>query len=856
VITERLATALKDRYRIERELGTGGMATVYLAEDLKHKRKVALKVLKPELTALLGADRFVQEIETTASLQHPHILPLFDSGTADGLLFYVMPYIEGETLRDKLYRETQFGIDEAVRITREVADALDYAHRQGIVHRDIKPENVLLHDGRPMVADFGIALALSAAAGGRMTETGTSVGTPHYMSPEQATGDKQITGRSDVYSLASVLYEMLAGEPPHTGSSAQAVIMKIIAEPVKPVTALRKSVPPNVAAALTKALEKLPADRFDGAKAFADALADPHFTVKSAAAGAEVPLVRRGVPLWLFAGVTVSLVGLAAAALLHRPERPPGQVARFHENGRGIIRQVDVSPDGSRVVFHAVQIGSLWIRALDADSAEPLAAAPLLPYRISPDNETILGVTDNGDLVTESLDGTARTLAHLGPQATAIWGGHGFVYFEVGGGLARTPSGGGPIDTLIAADSDGGRQTPMDALPDGRTLVLVTATPQDTTAVLFDVDRRRSTPLFSVSGFGTHEIRYSQAGYLVYDELNRLVARPFDPRRGTVGSQTVLLSEGPTARRMGFGVGGNTLAYASLGGGAGVPRIVDRKGDRRALPTLPPGDYNSPVVSPDGRRIALRRYDPGGSRWEVGIYQMPSGPFTPLTRTGDAGARAWSADGQRVAYGYTGRPGVYWRRYDGSGTEERLLDRNTPDGFDLLPDNRRLVFADGNEVHMATIGGPESDSVVLRADEPIAGPRVSHDGRWIAYMMRGQPNQVFVQPFLRPGPRVQVSRRSGLDDRWSKGGHRLYFLDGDSFMEATLDIEGDSIRGTQVTRLFDRTYATFDPLPGDSLFVLVGPEGESGGEGAARAGDVTIIDNVGALLKRLASGGR
>src|SRR5690348_9126979 len=274
----RLTAALSDRYRIERELGVGGMATVYLAEDLKHERRVALKVLKPELAAVLGADRFVAEIKTTASLQHPHILPLFDSGTADGFLYYVMPYIEGETLRDKLNRETQLGIDEAVRIAKEVADALDYAHRHGVIHRDIKPENILLHDGRPMVADFGIALALSAAAGGRMTETGMSLGTPHYMSPEQATAEKEITGRSDIYSLGSVLYEMLTGNPPHTGATAQQIIMKIIAEPVAPVTAYRKSVPPNVAAAVAKSLEKLPADRFESAKGFAEALTSPGYT--------------------------------------------------------------------------------------------------------------------------------------------------------------------------------------------------------------------------------------------------------------------------------------------------------------------------------------------------------------------------------------------------------------------------------------------------------------------------------------------------------------------------------------------------------------------------------------------------
>src|SRR5687767_11060463 len=262
------------------------MATVYLAQDLKHDRKVALKVLKPELAAVLGAERFVIEIKTTAALQHPHILPLFDSGTADSFLFYVMPFIDGETLREKLNRETQLGVNEAVRIASDVADALHYAHSQGVVHRDIKPENILLANGRPMVADFGIALALSAAAGGRMTETGMSLGTPHYMSPEQATADKEITGRSDIYSLASMLYEMLTGNPPHTGATAQQIIMKIIAEPVQPVTAYRKSVPPNVASALARALEKLPADRFASAAEFAAALADRGFTVATGAATA------------------------------------------------------------------------------------------------------------------------------------------------------------------------------------------------------------------------------------------------------------------------------------------------------------------------------------------------------------------------------------------------------------------------------------------------------------------------------------------------------------------------------------------------------------------------------------------
>ncbi|HEX6944191.1 MAG TPA: serine/threonine-protein kinase, partial [Gemmatimonadaceae bacterium] len=308
-----LASALADRYRIERELGQGGMATVYLAEDLKHKRKVALKVLKPELAAVLGADRFVQEITTTAALQHPHILPLFDSGTAEGFLYYVMPFIQGETLRDKLNRETQLGVDEAVKIAIDVADALHYAHTQGVIHRDIKPENILLANGRPMVADFGIALAVSAAAGGRMTETGLSLGTPHYMSPEQATAEKEISARSDVYSLASVLYEMLTGQPPHVGGSAQQIIMRIVTDTARPVTELRKTVPPNVAAALARALEKLPADRFATAKDFAQALGNPGFTSARMTAGET--LATAG-PAWTRDPRSIGVMLAAFAALI------------------------------------------------------------------------------------------------------------------------------------------------------------------------------------------------------------------------------------------------------------------------------------------------------------------------------------------------------------------------------------------------------------------------------------------------------------------------------------------------------------------------------------------------------------
>ena len=261
-ITQHLSTALTDRYKLERHLGEGGMATVYLAEDLKHHRKVALKVLRPELAAVLGTERFLREITTTANLRHPHILPLYDSGEADELLFYVMPYVEGETLRDLLDREKQLPLDDAFQITREVADALSYAHARGVIHRDIKPENILLESGHAVVADFGIARAVSAASGEQLTQTGMAVGTPAYMSPEQASGSEDVDGRSDLYALGCVLYEMLAGQPPFSGPSLQAVLAKRLTEVAPEISTIRPDVPARVSGVVRTLLAREPEDRY------------------------------------------------------------------------------------------------------------------------------------------------------------------------------------------------------------------------------------------------------------------------------------------------------------------------------------------------------------------------------------------------------------------------------------------------------------------------------------------------------------------------------------------------------------------------------------------------------------------
>jgi eukaryotic-like serine/threonine-protein kinase len=322
----RLNASLTERYRVERELGHGGMATVWLAHDLKHDRPVALKVLRPELAAVLGPDRFLREVRITARLNHPHILPLLDSGKADGFLYYTMPYVEGETLRARLSREKQLALDDALRIAREVADALSYARSHDVVHRDIKPENILLESGHTVVADFGIARAIRAAGGDQLTETGITLGTPTYMSPEQAAGSPDLDGRSDQYSLGCVLYEMLAGHPPFTGTSAQEILARHSMDAVPRLTAARPTVPVTVERAVQTALAKVPADRFATPSEFAEALQVSSEAVDHIASiGRGRPI--RGLTRHAGAAVAIGIIVVVAAVILTRRHGTKGSAA-------------------------------------------------------------------------------------------------------------------------------------------------------------------------------------------------------------------------------------------------------------------------------------------------------------------------------------------------------------------------------------------------------------------------------------------------------------------------------------------------------------------------------------------------
>ncbi|HEX5632318.1 MAG TPA: protein kinase, partial [Gemmatimonadales bacterium] len=459
-------------------------ATVYLAEDRKHGRKVAIKVLHPELSAVIGGDRFLAEIKVTANLQHPHILGLIDSGEADGLLYYVMPYVSGETLRGRLNREKQLPIEDAVRLTKEVAGALDYAHRQGVVHRDIKPENILLQDGAALVADFGIALAVQQAGGSRMTQTGMSLGTPAYMSPEQAMGEREIGARSDVYALGAMAYEMLAGEPPFTGPNSQAIMAKVLTEQPPSLRLKRPTVPPAAEAAILTALHKLPADRFGTAAAFGEALTST--TGATYAATAMLPSARPAAGSWRLVAIVAGLVALAAVLAAVRLARrtPDAPVTRLsvalpkaQRLRAASTRRFAISRDGSRLVYVGPDsLGTqLWVRDLGALDARPLSgtSGALAPF-FSPDGRSVAYFTGApGDLRVARVDG--------GPSITLVrdsanawggdWGDDGMIYFVTGDArVGRVPASGGRVQAISVLDSTSG-ETEHDwpqLLPGGR----------------------------------------------------------------------------------------------------------------------------------------------------------------------------------------------------------------------------------------------------------------------------------------------------------------------------------------------------------------------------------------------------
>ncbi len=797
MIPDRLTAALADRYRIERELGQGGMATVYLCEDLKHKRRVALKVLKPELAAVLGAERFVVEITTTAALQHPHILPLFDSGTADGFLYYVMPFIDGETLRSKLDRETQLGIDESVLITSNIADALDYAHRHGVIHRDIKPENILLHDGRPMVADFGIALAVSAAAGGRMTETGLSLGTPHYMSPEQATAEKEISGRADVYSLASVLYEMLTGNPPHTGASAQQIIMKIITEQAPSVTTIRKSVPAHIAAAVAKALEKLPADRFASARAFADALRDERFThgsvagcMTTSARGVGVAASRRA----LYAGAALAVLGITVGVWGWQRTSvgtagEPVLLALDVDGTDPDLTRFAVSPDGATFAFTSEE----GIRVRPAGQREFRLLA-------GTDNAETPTFSPKGDWILFSRSGRLRRIATRGGAALGLipgdtilgsaphWGDDGSIVFETADGLGLLPAGGGALRIL-----SGARQAASPRmLPDGSGVLYVDNS-SGSRLMLFDLASDSATMVVEESAAG----QYVEGGHIVYGHpAGGLFAVAFDLSRHRVtGSPIPVVDDIEINGAVSpFVVSRNgTLVYRA--GVDAEDRLITlgRSGRVDTLP-IKPQTFSYARFSPDGRSLAITVGSARGMNRHTAIHDLELGSIRQLTFEGGGHGPVWSPDGRQIAYtaesAESDAEDLFVRNADGTGTPRRLLGMPQDQHANSWPTEDALLFSDGGTVVIRIAGGD------LKVTDPTAAApvaRVYLDGQWPEYEVAVSPDrrfaaytsneegsqEVFVRAYPVPGAPWQVSDGGGRSPRWSHDGRTILYRSSD-----------------------------------------------------------------------------
>jgi serine/threonine-protein kinase len=826
-VAARLTAALADRYVIERELGQGGMATVFLAEDVRHRRKVAVKVVHPELAAVLGAERFLSEIHVTAALQHPHILPLFDSGQADGQLFYVMPYVEGESLRSRLDREHQLPIDEAVRLAREVASALDYAHRHGVIHRDIKPENILLHDGQAVVADFGIALAVTNAGGGRLTQTGLSLGTPQYMSPEQATGERDIDARSDVYSLGAVTYEMLTGEPPFTGPTAQAIVAKVITTDPPRLMTQRKSIPENVEFAVLKALDKMPADRYASAAEFSRALTDSSGSSARTESRTTSSAPARTDKRWKVAAIALAAASVVLAATVAwqaTREPPPAPVSRysinFEQNAISIGSDAPgISPDGSKFIYtDADQRTLLRLR----NQLEPIVLAGIddgwAPF-FSPDGNTLalFGGFPGSLKVVPTGGGPARVvfpdsaLAHGGS-----WSDDGWLYF-VGNfrglpSLLRVRPDGGAPELIAAPDSARGDLFFFwpDVLPGGRA-VLLTVWPRrgEPGVIAVEVSSGKAHPL----GPGVRAMYAGDGILTVAQSDGSMSAVKFDVRALKTSGQPRRVLDGIRTGGQGRVVvalsRNGSLLYEAYQPAHQIVR-VDRAGRIEPIDESWTGVFGHVAVSPDGSQLAVSSEK--NARTEVWSKNLVSGSLTRLASEGTYSYRPfWSADGRRVFFS-TDRlvnPSLFSVTADGSSpplvakANSRAVDEGqmSSDGKWLI---HRVGSGSGRDIYYSAVEGDTTARPLVNDEPEEYSPALSPDGRWLAYGATStERSEIYVRPFPDSrSARWQVSRNGGTEPVWSPDGRELFYRNAQGILVSAQLEPGTAFRVSGERQLF------------------------------------------------------
>ena len=822
---DKLRTALADRYRVDREVGMGGMATVYLAHDLRHDRDVAIKVLHPDLAAALGAERFLAEIKTTAKLQHPHILPLLDSGEADGLLYYVMPYVSGESLRSRLERETQLAVDDAVRIAREALSALESAHKQGVVHRDIKPENILMHEDQALVADFGIALAVSAAGGPRMTQTGLSLGTPAYMAPEQAMGERVIDGRADIYALGAVLYEMLVGEAPFTGPSVQAIVARVMTESPRPVTGQRRSVPEHVNAAVLKSLEKLPADRFHSAAEFSNALANPAFTTQGSSKSSAAQPARsttstiRSHPLipWAIAGIaTLAAIFFAVNGRRGGADNTPTYVsvdlppdATLPARGTEVL---GISGDGTTIAFDAFVGGAsrLFLRRLDEAAPRMVEGAVGVNggAAFSADGKWIAFSSDR-KLWKAPVKGGPPTALAESNWAQMTWiGNDALVYTKTyDQGLSRVSAEGRDTATLTAPDKKKGELGHWwpQLLPDGDHVLFTNyTTPAEKSKIeVISLESRKRQVVLEGGFFG----RYVD-GHLLFVRNGAVTSLQFDPGSLRVSGSPVSLpldvEVSPPNGWASVAVATNgTLAYRTDPLKEIALTWSDESGNEETVVDSL-GRYTSWAPSPDGRRIAVVR---DGDVW---MFDKQRALFSRLTNSEQIEwALVWSPDSKFIYYiRDVPQYDIFRRAADGSSPEELVATSGSDKNLSSIsPDGRTLLFhsdtGGDNDVY-STSANPSDKarpSLVLSAPGNQQDPKFSPDGAWITYTSfeSGRP-EIFLAPYpVNRGPaRQQVSVGGGTASEWAPDGRAVYYAWSGRIMKVKIDPRSGDIGRPEV----------------------------------------------------------
>ncbi len=868
---DALRTGLIDRYRIERELGSGGMATVYLAHDLRHDRDVAIKVLHPDLGAALGSERFLAEIRTTARLQHPHILPLLDSGAVrlshpersslsggegsevegpPSVFYYVMPLVTGESLRGRLERERQLPLGDAIQIASEVASALDYAHRQGVIHRDIKPENILLHDGQALVADFGIALAVQHAGGARMTQTGLSLGTPQYMSPEQAMGERAIDARTDIYALGAVTYEMLAGEPPFTGPTVQAIVAKVLSERPVPLHTIRDTVPPGVEQAIFTALAKLPADRFTTAAEFAAALQSGRASATTAL-GAATPSRTHPRTRWRDP-VVLALAGLTAllAFTTWHATRIGGMADDFVMRAvvagdAGPVAAGTMSPDGRSVAYPgALGAGSrrvLFVRRLDevVSREVPGTTAPAVPV-FSPDGQWIAYVEARRRLVKIPVaGGTPIPLGDVPDAGGLDWSPDGELIVGAGVdegllGLSRVSADGGPMRVFTRVDTTRGElshQAPV-VIDDGAAVLFSIRKAGDD----FEVGAaslRADEPHMAV-GVRGRPLGVLDGQLVSLDREGILWAVGFDVGQFRVRGAPVQVLDGI---RLQSGPGlrsaflSRTGALTYLTGDADRRLVwVDRNGAARpAIEGL--RDYAHLALSPEGDRVALTINS--GAKRDIWIQDLGTGTLTPLTSVGSARNPMWTPDGRRIVFGATlagGRTAFWSQDADGSGAPTlAAVPQHNPWLAHLSPDGRQIVYnaISSRTFNLETVSLDSASPSTVLEGSPTAAEiwgRYSPDGRWIAYTSDESGRmEIYIRASTPGGGRVPVSVNGGRRPVWSRDGRRLYYWEEQRMVEAVVSTV-PSPRVVSRTTLFSGPYADDYDIAADGRFLMIEAE--------------------------------